>query len=56
MKTKKLSFAIIAMAIVAVAVAVVACKKDTENALNSKGNNAKEAFDLRKIDDINAFI
>lgn len=56
MKTKKLSFAIIAMAIVVVTVAVAACKKDTENALNSKGNNAKEAFDLRKIDDINAYL
>ncbi len=56
MKTKKLSFAIIAMAIVAFTVAVVACKKDTGNALNSKDNNAKEAFDLRKIDDINAYL
>lgn len=56
MKTKKLSFAIIAMAIVAFTVAIVACKKDTGNALNSKDNNAKEAFDLRKIDDINAYL
>lgn len=56
MKTKKLSFAIIAMAIVAFTVAVVACKKDTGNALNSKDNNAKEAFDLRKIEDINAYL
>ena len=56
MKTRQFSIAIIALAIVAFAVAVVACKKDTGNALNSKDNNAKEAFDLRKIDDINAYL
>ena len=38
MKTSRLFLAIIAMAIVATAVAVVSCKKDTENALNKEYN------------------
>ena len=36
MKKSRLILAIIAMAIVAIAVAFVSCKKDSENALNQK--------------------
>ena len=50
MKTSRLFLAIIAMAIVATAVAVVSCKKDTENALN-KEYNTQQSFDYRQIED-----
>ncbi len=49
MKAKKVSFAIIAMAIVAIAVAVVSCKKDNENAMNNKTKSAR-TFDPRQIE------
>ncbi len=55
MKTKKLSFAIIAMAIVVIAVAVVSCKKDNENAMNNKTESAR-TFDPRQIEDMNAYL
>lgn len=54
-KTKKLSFAIIAMAIVAIAVAVVSCKKDNENAMNNKTESAR-TFNPRLIEDMNAYL
>jgi len=49
MKAKKLSFAVIAMAIVVVTVAVVSCKKDNENAMNNKIESAR-TFDPRQIE------
>ena len=55
MKTKKLSFAIIAMAIVVIAVTVVSCKKDNENAMNNKTESAR-TFDPRQIEDMNAYL
>ena len=51
MKNPKSILAIIAMATLATAVAVVSCKKDTENALNPKAYNVQQSFDYRQIED-----
>lgn len=56
MKTKKLSFAVIAMAIVAITVAVVSCNKEAETVLHQKDNVGKEAFDMRELGDVNAYL
>lgn len=57
MKTRKLSLAITAMAIAAiVSAAVVSCKKETENALNQRANITQQAFDLRKVEDLQAYL
>ena len=56
---KKLNsfIAIFAVAIMAIVVAAVSCKKEAENTVfNSKKSNANEVFDLRKIDDINVYL
>ena len=51
MKNPQSILAIIAMATLATAVAVVSCKKDTENALNPKAYNVQQSFDYRQIED-----
>ena len=54
MKTNKIVFAIIAMAILATAVAIVSCKKDNENILNAsspKGYTVRQAADIRQMED-----
>ena len=57
MKNNRLSFAIIAMAIAAiVSAAVVSCKKETENALNQRANITQQSFDLRKVEDLQAYL
>ena len=44
------------MAILATTVAVVSCKKETEPNAKQQADKAKEAFDMRKIGDINAYL
>ena len=57
MKNNRLSFAIIAMAIAAIiSAAVVSCKKETENALNQRVNITQQEFDLRKVEDLQAYL
>lgn len=53
---KNVILAIIAMAILATTVAVVSCKKETEPNAKQQADKAKEAFDMRKIGDINAYL
>lgn len=55
MKTRKLSFTIIAMAIVAIVVAVVSCKKEVENKINNR-TELPRTFDPRQIEDMNAYL
>lgn len=56
MKTKKLSFAVIAMAIVVIAVTVVSCKKDNENMLNHNDYTIWETIDIRQIEDMSSYL
>lgn len=54
---KKHNFILTALIAVAViAMAIVSCKKETENTLNQKNNIAVQAFDFRQIEDINAYL
>lgn len=55
MKKSRLILAIIAMAIVAIAVAFVSCKKDSENASNQKNYTIQPSVDIRQIEDANAY-
>ena len=55
MKKSRLILAIIAMAIVAIAVAFVSCKKDSENASNQKNYTIQPSVDIRQIEDLNAY-
>ena len=48
-------FIAIAMAIVAIAVAFVSCKKDSENASNQKSYTIQPSVDIRQIEDLNAY-
>lgn len=53
----KLSFAIMTMALAAaISVAVVSCKKETENALQQKDYTTRQAFDLRKGENVQAYL
>lgn len=54
MKTRNYLIATSIM-VVAIALAVVSCKKETANALNQKANHA-QAFDFRQIKDMNAYL
>ena len=54
MKKKNL-FITLAMVIVATAMAFVSCKKETENALNQRGNNIQRTIDISQIDDMTAY-
>jgi len=59
MRTHKIVFAIIAMAILATAVAIVSCKKNNESALNvtsPKGYTVQQAADIRQMEDPQAYI
>jgi len=51
---KAFSFAIILVA-AAIAVAVVSCKKDTQNATSNPKNQSAQAFDPSHITDMNAY-
>lgn len=54
---KHLSLAIFVMAVATiVSVAVVSCKKDNENALLGNNNETSKSFDMRQIDDMNAYL
>ena len=55
MKKTNVIFAIIALAIVAVAMTVVSCKKDNANVLNNK-NESTPTFDPRQIVDMNSYL
>ena len=52
---KAFSFAIILVA-AAIAVAVVSCKKDTQNAISNPKNQSAQAFDPSHITDMNAYL
>lgn len=53
---KRNSFFLAALVVVTtIAVAIVSCKKETENTLNQRANNV-QAFDLRQIEDMNAYL
>lgn len=52
---KAFSFAIILVA-AAIAVAVVSCKKDTQNATSNPKNQSAQAFDPSHITDMNAYL
>ena len=59
MNKSKSIIAIIAMAILATAVAIVSCKKDNENALNTtpqKGYTVQQAADIRQMEDPRSYI
>ncbi len=56
MKKNRLFFAIIAMAILATAVAIVSCKKDNENAPNTKAYTVQQAADIRQMEDPLAYM
>lgn len=55
MKKSNAIFAILAMAIVAIAVAIVSCKKDDTVALSGQ-STAKAAFAPPQVDDMNAYL
>ena len=52
---KKSLFITLAVVIVAATVAFVSCKKETENALNQRGNNIQRTIDISQIDDMTAY-
>lgn len=57
MKNNKLSFAIMTMALaMAISVAVISCKKETESALQQKAYTTHQPFDLRKVEDLQAYL
>ena len=51
MKTRKLSFAIIAIAIITISVTIMSCKKDNENSLHVQNEATSQSFDYRQIKD-----
>lgn len=51
MKSSKSFIAIITMAILAITVAFVSCKKDNENTLSPKAYNVQQSIDYRQIED-----
>lgn len=55
MKTRNYLIATVLL-IVVVAVAIVSCKKETENTLNQKANSTQQTFDFRQIKDMNAYL
>ncbi len=56
MKKSTFILAIVAVVIVTITAALVSCKKENKISLNRQSSNEKEVFDLRKIDDINAYL
>lgn len=48
--------AVVAMAIIAIAMAFVSCKKEKETTQLQQSNFMKEDFDLRQISDIDAYL
>lgn len=56
MKRLNSIIAIIGLAIVAIAVAFVSCKKETEKALSQKDYTIQQAADVRQIEDITSYL
>lgn len=55
MKKSNSILAMVAMAILVTTVAIVSCKKETDNALNQRRNNTQRTVDISQIDDMTAY-
>ena len=56
MKRTNVILAIVAVVIVTITAALVSCKKENKISSSQQSSNEREVFDLRKIDDINAYL
>ncbi len=56
MKNNKIHFASLAMAIVAIAIMVVSCKKETTNEPSNDKNPTVQSFNPNKIEDMDAYL
>ena len=56
MKKSNSIIAILGLAIVAIIVAFVSCKKETEKALSQKDYTIQQSADVRQIEDMNSYL